>query len=331
MTGPGLSSVLAERLPELLAPILGSGLSVAQLESLSGGASRQTWGVQVRDGDGRQHELVLRASDHDDANAGMELEAASLRAAAAAGMPVPAVLCASDDAAALGCRYLISARVPGETIARRILRSATGEARQRLLAQCGAALAALHAADPDCIPGLRADDPLVLQRDWMDALGQPSAVFEIALRWLLQHRPPPGGTAVVHGDFRLGNLVVDGSGLAAVLDWELVHHGDPLEDLGWFCVRAWRFGEDTRPAAGLGSIEDFVASYERAGGGHVDRDALRWWQVLGTLRWGVICQRQANRHLSGQTRSVELAAIGRRVCENEWDLLELLAAQGLCL
>jgi aminoglycoside phosphotransferase (APT) family kinase protein len=335
MTGSSLSAALADRLPELLAPVLGSGLSVARLESLSGGASRQTWGVEVRDGDGRQHELVLRAGAPDasdvgmEVHVGMELEAASLRAAAAAGMPVPAVLCASDDAAALGCRYLISTRVPGETIPRRILRSATGEARQRLLAQCAAALAALHAADPDRIPGLRADDPLVLWRDWMDAHGQPSAVFEIALRWLLQHRPPPGGTAVVHGDFRLGNLIVDESGLAAVLDWELVHRGDPLEDLGWFCVRAWRFGEDARPAAGLGSIEDFVASYERAGGGHVDRDALRWWLVLGTLRWGVICQRQAHRHLSGQTRSVELAAIGRRVCENEWDLLELLAEQGL--
>jgi aminoglycoside phosphotransferase (APT) family kinase protein len=332
MTGLFTADHLATWLPELLAPVLGSGLSVAQLESLSGGASRQTWGVQVRDGDGRQHELVLRATDRDDdATAGMELEAASLRAAAAAGMPVPAVLCASDDGT-LGCRYLISTRVPGETIPRRILRSATGEARQRLLAQCAAALAALHAADPDRIPGLRADDPLVLLRDWMDAVGQPSAVFEIALRWLHQHRPPAGGVAVVHGDFRLGNLIVDESGLAAVLDWELVHRGDPLEDLGWFCVRAWRFGEDARPAAGLGSIEDFAASYERAGGGGggaVDRDALRWWQVLGTLRWGVICQRQAHRHLSGQTRSVELAAIGRRACENEWDLLELLAEQGL--
>jgi aminoglycoside phosphotransferase (APT) family kinase protein len=326
MTGSGL----ATRLPQLLAQHLGSGLRVGQLESLSGGASRQTWGVRVRDGDGRQHELVLRASDHDDgASAGMELEAASLRAAAAAGMPVPAVLCASDDEDALGCRYLISTRVPGETIPRRILRSATGEARQRLLAQCAAALAALHAAGPDRIPGLRADDPLAQSRDWMDAIGQPSAVFEIALRWLLQHRPPAGGSAVVHGDFRLGNLIVDESGLAAVLDWELVHRGDPLEDLGWFCVRAWRFGEDARPAAGLGSIEDFVAGYERAGGGHVDRDALPWWQILGTLRWGVICQRQAHRHLSGQTRSVELAAIGRRACENEWDLLELLAEQGL--
>lgn len=351
MTGPGPFPVLAERLadllPELLAPVLGPGLSVGRVEPLSGGASRQTWGVQVCGGDGRRHELVLRASDPGDRGAGpghgagpgqgagmernasMELEAASLRAAAAAGMPVPSVLRASDDAAALGCRYLISTRVAGETIPRRILRSTSGDARQRLLAQCAAALAALHAADPDGIPGLPADDPLTLWRDWMDALGQPSAVFEIALRWLAQHRPPPGGTAVVHGDFRLGNLIVDESGLAAVLDWELVHRGDPLEDLGWFCVRAWRFGEDARPAAGLGSIEDFAAGYERAGGAHVDRDALRWWLVLGTLRWGVICQRQAHRHLSGQTRSVELAAIGRRVCENEWDLLELLAEQGL--
>jgi aminoglycoside phosphotransferase (APT) family kinase protein len=336
MTRPGLSAVpggqlaarLADRLPGLLAPALGAGLSVDRVEPLSGGASRQTWGVRVRDGEGRQHELVLRASDRADANAGMELEAASQRAAAAAGMPVPAVLCASDDASALGCRYLIAARVPGQAIPRRILRSATAEARRNLLAQCAAALAALHAADPDGVPGLRADDPLVLWRDWMDVFGQPSAVFEIALRWLASHQPPPGATAIVHGDFRLGNLMVDESGLAAVLDWELVHRGDPLEDLGWFCVRAWRFGEDA-PAGGLGSVEEFVAGYERAGGAPVDRDALRWWLVLSTLRWGVLCQHQAHRHLSGQTRSVELAAIGRRVCENEWDLLELLAEQGL--
>jgi aminoglycoside phosphotransferase (APT) family kinase protein len=357
MTGPGLSPGLADRLagrlPQLLAPVLGPGLSVSRAEPLSGGASRQTWGILVHGGDGRSHELVLRTSSAGgldggraagagdsravgrDAglNAGLELEAASLRAAAAAGMPVPAVLCASDDASALGCQYLISARVPGETIPRRILRTlrteqSADEARGRLLTQCAAALAALHAADPDGVPGLPADDPVALCRGLMDALGQPSAVFEIALRWLSKHRPPPGGTAIVHGDFRMGNLIVDSSGLAAVLDWELVHRGDPLEDLGWFCVRAWRFGEDARPAGGLGSVEEFVAGYERAAGTPVDRDALRWWQLLGTLRWGVFCQHQAHRHLSGQTRSMELAAIGRRACENEWDLLELLAEQG---
>jgi aminoglycoside phosphotransferase (APT) family kinase protein len=341
MTGPGLTSaVLADRLPGLLAPVLGPGLRVGEAAPLSGGASRQTWGILVHGGDGRAYELVLRAGRQDDTgdgtggdtgsrdaglHVGLELEAASQRAAAAAGMPVAALLCASDDASALGCGYLISARVPGESIPRRILRSATPGTRLRLLGQCATALAALHAADPDAVPGLPAQDPLVQWGERMDAIGQPSAVFEVALRWLLHHRPAPGGTAIVHGDFRLGNLMVDDSGLAAVLDWELVHRGDPLEDLSWFCVRAWRFGADDRPAGGLGSIEELVAGYERAAGRAVDRDALRWWQVLSTLRWGVMCQYQAHRHLSGQTRSVELAAIGRRACENEWDLLELLA------
>jgi aminoglycoside phosphotransferase (APT) family kinase protein len=336
MTGAVLPEVLADRLPGLLAAVLGPDVLVGEAEPLSGGASRQTWGVLVHGG-GRELRLVLRTGRPGDPgtaagglNAGMELEAATQRPPPAAGMPVPAVLCASDDTSALGCGYLISARVPGAAIPRRVLRGLRSSgARGELLAQCAKALAALHAADPDAVPGLPAHDPLTLYRDLMDALGQPSAVFEIALRWLLRNRPPSGGSAVVHGDFRVGNLMVDEAGLVAVLDWELVHRGDPVEDLGWFCVRAWRFGEDSRPAGGLGSVEEFVTRYERAAGKTVDRDALRWWQVLGTLRWGVLCQHQAHRHLSGQTRSVELAAIGRRACENEWDLLELLAEQGI--
>ena len=110
-----------------------------------------------------------------------------------------------------------------------------------------------------------------------------------------------------------------------MLDWELVHAGDPREDLAWFCIRAWRFGAPKALAAGgLGGIEDFLTAYEDAGGVPVDRDGFRWWLALATLRWGVICRYQAERHLSGQTPSVELATIGRRVCETEWDLLDLL-------
>ncbi|MBI3689905.1 MAG: FAD-dependent monooxygenase, partial [Mycolicibacterium aromaticivorans] len=130
-------------------------------------------------------------------------------------------------------------------------------------------------------------------------------------------------------DYRMGNLIVDGSGLAAVLDWELVHIGEAFEDLAWFCIRAWRFGAPAvLGAGGLGTIESFLRAYEEAGGVGVDRVAFHWWLVLATLRWGVICRYQAERHLSGQTRSVELATIGRRVCETEWDLLNLLAEAG---
>jgi hypothetical protein len=128
---------------------------------------------------------------------------------------------------------------------------------------------------------------------------------------------------VVHGDFRTGNLLVDRRGLAAVLDWELAHLGDPLEDLGWFCVRAWRFGSP-KPAGGFGTRARLVAAYEAHGGGPVDPAVLRWWEVMGTLSWGVICLIQAATHLSGASRSVELAAIGRRVAETELDLLRLL-------
>ena len=124
-----------------------------------------------------------------------------------------------------------------------------------------------------------------------------------------RHRP---GTAIVHGDFRLGNLIVDGDGLAAVLDWELAHLGDPMEDLGWLCVKAWRFG-GRGPVAGLGGYEELFAAYSEASGRPVDPAVVRWWEVLGTLKWGIMCIMQANAHLTGASRSHELAAIGRRV------------------
>ncbi len=192
------------------------------------------------------------------------------------------------------------------------------------MAQAARSLAAIHAVPAHEVGGLRDDDPLAAMRALVDGLGEPHPAFELAFGWLEDHRPHPvAEPAVVHGDFRLGNLVVDASGLAAVLDWELAHRGDPIEDLGWFCVRAWRFGSP-RPVAGLGEYDELVAAYEDAGGDPVDRHALRWWEVLGTLRWGAICMLQASVHLSGASPSVELAAIGRRTCEAEYDLGLLL-------
>ena len=160
-------------------------------------------------------------------------------------------------------------------------------------------------------------------------MGDTTATFEWAFRWLAANRPPPTPPRLVHGDFRMGNLIVDESGLAAVLDWELVHIGEVYEDLAWFCIRAWRFGApEALGAGGLGSVESFLSAYEEAAGVDLDRDAFRWWLTVATLRWGVICRFQAERHLSGQTPSVELAAIGRRVSETEWDVLDLLEGGG---
>jgi aminoglycoside phosphotransferase (APT) family kinase protein len=240
---------------------------------------------------------------------------------------VPEVLLACDEPGPLGTAGLVMRLVPGETIARRILRDDRyQQARDVLVGQVGRFAAGLHALRRPA--GLPAPDPLADLRTRLDELRdgghvQPSEVFEQAFATLAVTRPPARPPVIVHGDLRLGNLIVDERGLAAVIDWELVHSGDAAEDLGWLCVRAWRFG-GAGPAAGLASREDLLAAYRAAGGVEISLDELRWWETLGTLRWGVICMTQASVHLSGAYRSVELAAIGRRVCEQEWDLLTLL-------
>ena len=320
-----MSDDLAARLAELLRPLIGEDVTVQNLRPLTGGASRTTYSFDAV-GAAASRRLILRTAPAAEHYAGMELEAAAQAAAAEAGAPVPSVLLASDSPAALGEPFLICEEVAGETIVRRIHRALDPDGRRRLLTRCARALAAIHAARTD-IPGLAEQDELSVWRDRMDEMNYTTATFEWSLRWLDSNRPAPSPRRLVHGDFRMGNLIISGSTLAAVLDWELVHIGEVYEDLAWFCVRAWRFGAPAELAAGgLGGIEQFLTSYEQASGTAVDRETLHWWLVLGTLKWGVICRAQAQRHLSGEARSVELAAIGRRVCENEWDVLDLLEA-----
>ena len=315
---------MSERLAEALAGALGVGPdAITGLVRLSGGASRETWAF---DADGRR--LILqreRPGGRRVAGGGMATEAALLRAAAAEGVPVPAVVATDAEGGDLGPAWMVVERVEGETIARRILRDAEyATALPKLAGQCGVALAGIHRIDPGPIPGLAGGDQVARFRVVLDAVGEPHPAFELGFRWLDAHRPVSAGPdRVVHGDFRNGNLVVGPGGLRAVLDWELAHLGDPLEDLGWLCVRAWRFGAEPR-VGGFGPVDDLVAAYEAASGTAVDREALAWWEVLGTLKWGIICAVQASTHLTGVVRSVELAAIGRRVCEVEHDLLLLL-------
>lgn len=294
------ADTLSERLPKVLSPVLGTEVAVENLRALTGGASRSTWAFDAVTDTGRQA-LILRIGPPDDIHAGMELEAAVQAAAGAAGAPVPRVLIAANSAAALGNPFLICEAIGGETIVRRIQRQLDEPGRRRLLRQCAEALAAVHRADPSH-PALAREDQLEQYRERLDAMGDTTAAFEWAFRWLAARRPSPSPAVLVHGDYRMGNLIVDGSDLAAVLDWELVHIGEAYEDLAWFCVRAWRFGAPAvQGAGGLGSIDSFLDGYQEASGTTVDRVAFHWWLVLATLRWGVICRYQAERHLSGQT------------------------------
>ena len=134
------------------------------------------------------------------------------------------------------------------------------------------------------------------------------------------------GKCLIHGDFRLGNLLIGEDGLRAVLDWEIAHFGDPAEDLGWMCVRAWRFG-GKGTVAGIGTYENLLDAYEETSGKRVSLETLLWWEIFGTLRWGIICLQMGGDFRAGRTSSIEIATIGRRVAENEYDLLTALKEQ----
>ena len=294
--------------------------AITELRRLSGGASRETWQFTA---DGRP--LILQRQRSGDVR-DMGVEVAAVRAARAGGVPVADVVAASTDASQLGAAYMVLSHVAGETIARKILRDPEfAPARAKLTHDCAVALARLHAIDPAAVPNLVATDQVQQYRLTLDATADAHPAFELAFRWLDDHRPPPQPSRVLHGDFRLGNLMIGHDGLAAVLDWELAHIGDPLEDLSWLCVKAWRFGS-SKPVAGVGEYEELLDAYATESGMRLDPDALRWWEVLGTLKWGIMCIMQTEAHLTGIARSHELAAIGRRVCENEHDLF--LALEG---
>jgi len=312
---------LTARLEDLLRDELGRpDLAVEDLRRLTGGASRETWAFAAAG----ERFVLQRERPAAPRPGAMGLEADLLRAAAEQGVPVAPLVTGAGESEAMGGGFLVSRFVDAETIARKIQRDDEyATARTRFAADCGRALGAIHSIPADAVPELQGADPLEQYRAMLDGYGDPHPAFEHAFRWLEANRPASSGRAVVHGDFRLGNLMLDGEGLKAVIDWEGAHLGDPMEDLGWLCVRAWRFG-GPHPVGGLGSYDELFTAYEEASGTALDREVVRWWEVLGTLKWGVICIMQARAHLDGFARSMELAAIGRRVVENEHDLLLLL-------
>jgi aminoglycoside phosphotransferase (APT) family kinase protein len=320
--------------PELLRAamvrhLVGEPVTIEGLRRLSGGASRETWSFDAVTPVGVRHELVLRRDPGGYAGqSDRSVEFALLEAAGVSGVAVPRVRFLLEPDDALGSGFVME-RVDGETIPRRILRDdAYAAVRPRLATQCGEQAARIHAVDPSRLPplpvqGARAQ--IDQYREFLDGFGEPHPAFELGLRWLADHAPAdPPSPALVHGDFRNGNLVVGPDGVRAVLDWELAHLGDPVEDLGWLCVKSWRFGMTDQRVGGFGAVDELLASYRAAGGREVDPDQLRYWEAMGTLKWGVICEIQAFTHLQSAVRSVELATLGRRVAEMEWDLLGLI-------
>jgi aminoglycoside phosphotransferase (APT) family kinase protein len=301
-----------------------------RLTPIPGGASRQTFLVEA----GGERYVLRRDPPGAESMVPMEAEVGVVEAAATAGVPVPRPLRFETDGGRFETAGYLMEHVAGESVAPRLLRrDEFAKARERLPGQLAEALARIHAIDSgelDGVPAPGGDPALSACELWereLSEIGEPLPAVEAGLRWLRLNPPSaPDRVVLVHGDFRLGNFICDPDGLAAVIDWELCHLGDPAEDIGWLCIRSWRFGNDDRPVAGMGDVAGFLDAYEVAGGARPDPDRLRWWEAMGNVKWAVICAAQAHDHLSGLRRSAELASLGRRICEPEWDLLELLPA-----
>ncbi|MGH3192331.1 MAG: phosphotransferase family protein, partial [Streptosporangiaceae bacterium] len=338
----GLARVLTSRLQALW----GTAVEVTGVRPLPGGASRESWDVQVQTasdnqpggnqpggnqpggnqpggnqpGANQQRLILLRdAGGRARPDRNVAVEAAAMVAARAAGVSVAKLY--DYGAGALGQAYLLMEHLDGETIPRRLLRDDVyAAARPGLAYRLGEVLARIHQVDPDSIPGLPRVDALGQVTELYEAFAEPRPALEIGLRWLAEHRPPPAADALVHGDFRTGNLMVARDGLRGVLDWELTHRGDPRQDLGWLCTKAWRFGS-VSPVGGFGTRADLMSGYAAGGGAPPDEETQRWWELYGTVRWALLCRRQAERYLADAEPSIELAVLGRRVCEQEYDIL----------
>lgn len=308
-------------------------VTIPWLSVTSAGARRLNVLFDADDGETR-HELVVTAIP----NANIELtpivlEAATIRTAAAAGVPVAHVVEDSDDPQWLGGGFFITRRIAGETVPRRVLRLVAQRGHgNAIAARLGTALAALHAIADERIPphlarpenGNPAATSLMRLKEQIDALLQPSPAISLGMRWLEARTPPPPRRCVLlHNDARNGNLIVSNNGLEALLDWEGASVGDPMADLAWPCVRTWRFGEDARELGGFADRAPLAAAYEAAGG-VFDAERFHWWKVLGTLRWAIGLAGQAKAHIDGSVPNIVMAASGRRVGELEYDLLCLL-------
>jgi len=305
---------------------------IMNLEPLTGGASKEIWKFEVnangksdryilRRGSGVEGPLAIKTSD----------EAKIQKTVRKLGAQVPEIVAVSSVDEELGDAYIMKF-VYGESIARKILRDEEYKnTLPKLAFECGQSIAKIHQADINEFPFLPSKTVFEQINDLYQtyvSFNQPSPVFEYTHLWLKKQNFGEINDALVHGDFRLGNIIVDKDGLKSVIDWELAHIGNPLQDLGWICGNSWRFGNTNKVVGGFGDLADLLKGYNSVSNYHVNENMVKAWQVFGTFRWGVICLIQASAHLTGSINSVEKAAIGRRVSETEIDIVDLLFLGG---
>ncbi|MGH8013652.1 MAG: phosphotransferase family protein, partial [Candidatus Binataceae bacterium] len=319
-----------ERLRKVIARAIGATATAHDLKRLTGGANKTTWSFDADVGGVPQPLILQIATEIEDPVAGFvpglepEEDARVIMAAVAAGVPAPHIRAVLETADGLGRGY-VTERVSGEALGARIVRDAQYAGARTIMArQCGEILAAIHSVDGTALPFLVYQDAaahVAAHRRIVDHYGFRSPALELGLRWAAENAPPATRHTVVHGDFRSGNLIVGPEGVRCVLDWELAQSGDPMQDLGWLCVKTWRFG-GTAPVGGFGSREDLFAAYEHASGYAVDPRRVHFWEAFGNVKWAIDCLRLGARGV--EEIGLERCAIGRRIEEPLWDFFNLI-------
>lgn len=325
--------IFSTRLSSACRKALGEQSEIADLQRLSGGANMESWAFAYG---GARYVLRrmpdgLSESETSDPSIAQALSLAQqarlITAAQSSGITAPPVIFSLSAHDNLGEGFVM-AHIAGETLPQRILNKPEfAQARDALMPQCAQELAKIHAMTPDPDWGLESALPaeaLAQLKARSFAANCRSDIFTFAFGWLTANAPPETSPHLLHGDFRMGNLIVNEQGLAAVLDWELAHLGDPVQDLAYFCTPSWRFGHYAREAGGLDSAEAWIAAYQQASGTSINAKRFTWWLVYNTLWWGVVCASMAQMWRDGSDRTLERAVIGRRVSEVEVDLILLL-------
>ncbi len=312
---------------------------LAGSERLSGGASQETYRLRIETPRGVR-ELALRRSPGgkgEEARAversapGLRIEAKLMQVARKSGIPEPEVHYVLEPGDDLGAGFVME-WLDGIALGARIVRSPDlAEVRPKLARQCGQILGRLHTIDLEAhgldrdLARLSAVDFIEQTRSRYEALETPQPMIDFVGHWLMENLPDSPGQTLVHNDFRNGNLMVDETGVIAVLDWEIAHIGDPMRDLGWICTNSWRYGAGPElPVGGFGTYEDLLAGYEATSGNAVDLTRVQYWEVFGSFWWAVSTLGMTQAYRTGLDRSVERVTIGRRTTEGQVDCVNLL-------
>ena len=321
---------LKNKLYPIISDFIPNIISIKSLQRLSGGSSNESWKVTITTKENDQ-DLVFRRTpdgntkDEESNNfVGVINEANIMDLAFKFDVPVPKILKVIDNKD-IGKGFFMEF-IDGETLGNRIVNSESFDAtRPKLASKCGEIIAKIHSIPFSNIDNIRTSDAyeeIIRYEESYRNHGQQIPVFEYALSWLKDNIPKEIPLKLVHGDFRNGNLIISKKDyVSAVLDWEIFHIGDPYEDLSWICINSWRFNKIELRGGGFGHREDMYKSYEKESGEKIDRNRARFWEILGTLKWGIMCLNMIEIYRSGYDKSIDRASIGRRSSETEIDLI----------